>query len=59
MHFPKLLFLLKLYVTVELNTMLKSLDYKGHDFCGNNNMSVLNAYILQLNVVIRNYCSWT
>jgi len=54
-----LLFPLKLYVTVELNTILKSLAIKERDFCGNNNMSVLNVYILQLNAVIRNYCSWT
>jgi len=59
MHYPVLLFPLKLYVTAELNTMLKSLDNKEHDFCSNNNMSVLNAYVLQLNAVIRNYYSWT
>lgn len=39
--------------------MLKSLDNKEHDFCGNNNVSVLYAYILQVTVVIRNYYIWT
>jgi hypothetical protein len=49
-----LLFPLKLYVTIELNTLLKYWGNKEHDFCGNNNVSVLCAYILQLNVLIRN-----
>lgn len=59
MHYPMLLFPMKLCETVELNTVLKSLDNKEHDFCGNNNMLVLYVYILQLNAVIGNYYSLT